>query len=199
MRVAVKAGAEQWEEILLLPMEAECVRWEEGSMPAGEVDAWLMVADEPVLPPGHDKPVFVHAVDGTCASHALPVNCIRINAWKGFLSRTAWELAGRVTPEAEAVVRSLGRTPLQVADEPGLVAGRVLAMIINEAYYALGEGVSTRAEIDTAMKLGTNYPYGPFEWAERIGLQEVHRLLKSLESCGDRYRPAPLLIQECNS
>ena len=199
MRIAVMAGPDQWNEILSIPVAAECVRWEADTLPAGEADAWLIASGNQPIPPVKDKPVFVHAVDGTCRSRSLPEHAIRFNAWPGFLSRSCWELAGNITPEADAAVRALGRTPLVVADEPGLVAGRVLAMIINEAYYALGEGVSTREEIDTAMKLGTNYPFGPFEWASRIGTGELYQLLQSLESYGERYRPAPLLKAESNT
>ncbi len=73
-----------------------------------------------------------------------------------------------------------GRRVEWLPDEPGFVTPRVISMIINEAYFAFAEGVSTPEEIDTAMKLGTNYPYGPIEWGNRIGLQNVVRLLKKL-------------------
>jgi 3-hydroxybutyryl-CoA dehydrogenase len=53
-------------------------------------------------------------------------------------------------------------------------------MIVNEAFIALKEGVSTKEEIDIAMKLGTNYPYGPFEWAEKIGTERIKNLLSKL-------------------
>ena len=68
-------------------------------------------------------------------------------------------------------------------------------MIVNEAYYTLQEEVSTKEEIDTAMKLGTNYPYGPFEWSELIGLDKIHLLLTRLGNTDDRYRPARLLTE----
>ena len=55
-------------------------------------------------------------------------------------------------------------------------------MIINEAFIALREGVSTKEEINTAMKLGTNYPYGPFEWAGKIGIERVNALLDKLDN-----------------
>jgi 3-hydroxybutyryl-CoA dehydrogenase len=71
----------------------------------------------------------------------------------------------------------------------------VIASIINEAFFALQENVSTREDIDTAMKLGTNYPYGPFEWAERIGLMRIYGLLDALCRQHGRYLPAPLLKQ----
>jgi 3-hydroxybutyryl-CoA dehydrogenase len=69
-------------------------------------------------------------------------------------------------------------------------------MIINEAYLALAEGVSTKEEINTAMKLGTAYPFGPFDWAEKIGLKNIALLLQKLSSTQPRYTPAAGLLQE---
>jgi 3-hydroxybutyryl-CoA dehydrogenase len=81
-------------------------------------------------------------------------------------------------------------------DEPGFITPRVISMIINEAYFALEEGVSTKEEINTAMKLGTAYPYGPFEWAERIGVRNILVLLNRLSKEKSQYKPAPLLVEE---
>ncbi|MCW3087600.1 MAG: hypothetical protein JWQ78_986, partial [Sediminibacterium sp.] len=78
----------------------------------------------------------------------------------------------------------------------GMIAARVIAMIINEAYFGLGDGISTRGDIDTAMKLGTNYPYGPFEWSEKIGLKKIYALLKKLNETSIRYVIAPALENE---
>jgi 3-hydroxybutyryl-CoA dehydrogenase len=66
-------------------------------------------------------------------------------------------------------------------------------MIINEAYYALEENISTKDQIDVAMKLGTNYPYGPFEWSERIGVEKIYLLLKNLSANNKRYTIAAAL------
>ena len=85
---------------------------------------------------------------------------------------------------------------MTVADEPGLVSARIIAMIINEAWFAVGDEVSSREEIDTAMKLGTNYPFGPFEWATAIGAGNILELLNKLTVTDKRYQPAPLLIKE---
>ena len=87
----------------------------------------------------------------------------------------------------------LNREVIFVKDEPGLVAARVISMIINEAFFALGENVSSKEEIDLAMKLGTNYPKGPFEWAEKIGMDNIYSLLKKLSEKEERYVPAPAL------
>ena len=69
-------------------------------------------------------------------------------------------------------------------------------MIINEAYFALGEIVGTREDIDTAMKLGTNYPYGPFEWTKLIGLRNIYSLLQEMSRENKRYQPAPAMNEE---
>jgi 3-hydroxybutyryl-CoA dehydrogenase len=84
---------------------------------------------------------------------------------------------------------------IQVADGPGLVRGRIICCLINEAVSALMEGVASAADIDQAMKLGTNYPFGPLEWGDMIGLDTVLGVMTGLfEEWGeDRYRPAPLL------
>jgi 3-hydroxybutyryl-CoA dehydrogenase len=81
------------------------------------------------------------------------------------------------------------------SDVSGETIVRILAMIMNEAAFALGEGVASVRDIDKAMVLGTNYPKGPLKWADQIGLDLVYAVLKSLqESLGEeRYRPAPLL------
>ncbi len=72
-------------------------------------------------------------------------------------------------------------------------------MIINEAYFTLDEEVSSKEEIDTAMKLGTNYPYGPFAWGETIGLKHVSVLLSTLAKTNARYTASSLLQKEALS
>ena len=95
--------------------------------------------------------------------------------------------------EVEAFLKAQGFETERVGDFSGLVLRRVLFMIINEAAYALWEGIASREDIDLAMKLGTNYPMGPLEWADAIGLDRVYNGLKSLheEYGDDRYRPCP--------
>ncbi len=96
-----------------------------------------------------------------------------------------------------AFFQTIGKETMQVADGPGGVMPRILAMIVNEAAYALQEGVASAQDIDTAMKLGANYPYGPLEWADLLGLDVVHATLWALhqELGDDRYRPCPLLAR----
>lgn len=85
--------------------------------------------------------------------------------------------------------------PVLVADGPGLVRARLVCCIINEAVSALMEGVAAPEDIDRAMRLGTNYPFGPLEWADIIGLDTVLGVMTGLfaEWGDDRYRPAPWL------
>ena len=98
---------------------------------------------------------------------------------------------------AQQFFTSLGKEPIIIKDCVGGVLPRVVASLINNAAYALMEGVASAADIDAAMKLGTNYPFGPLEWADKIGLDQVLGILEALcETYGqDRYRPAPVLRQ----
>jgi 3-hydroxybutyryl-CoA dehydrogenase len=82
-----------------------------------------------------------------------------------------------------------------VGDAPGLVLGRIVCQLVNEAWFTLGAGIASAADIDTAMRLGFNYPRGPFEWCEEIGARRVLAVLDALhrELGEERYRAAPAL------
>jgi 3-hydroxybutyryl-CoA dehydrogenase len=96
---------------------------------------------------------------------------------------------------AERFFTSTGKHVEWVGDAPGLVLGRIVCQIVNEAAFALQRGVGTAEDIDTAMRLGFNYPRGPLEWGEAIGLDNVLAVLYGLhrELGEERYRAAPLL------
>ncbi|HUA12831.1 MAG TPA: 3-hydroxyacyl-CoA dehydrogenase NAD-binding domain-containing protein [Solirubrobacteraceae bacterium] len=96
---------------------------------------------------------------------------------------------------AERFFASLGRRVQWVGDAPGLVLGRIVCQLINEAAFALGEGVGSAADIDLGMRLGLAHPRGPFEWAQAIGLEHVLAVLDGLWALSreERYRAAPLL------
>ncbi len=96
---------------------------------------------------------------------------------------------------AEEFAAALGKSAAFVEDSVGLVMPRILSMLVNEACFAMMEDVAEAKDIDTAMKLGTNYPHGPVEWAERVGAKHVHAVVSALyKHFGeDRYRCAPLL------
>ena len=123
---------------------------------------------------------------------------IRINGWPGFMD-TMFEascLKEDLKVEAEKVFKYLNKSVQWLSDDPGFISPRVISMIINEAYFSLEEEVSTKENIDEAMKLGTAYPFGPFEWANRIGLRNVVSLLIRLSKENERYTPAALLVKE---
>lgn len=136
-----------------------------------------------------DKPVVIHSVSQPLTGYPQVKNLARINAWTGFLKRDTWEMASLNQDLFKSIFQEIGWETIFVKDTPGLVAGRVISMIINEAFIALQEGVSTREEIDLAMKLGTNYPYGPFEWASVIGVEQIYDVLQALALQDSRCIP----------
>ena len=206
MHIIVKANAQQKEAFLLKSIPAE-VRVDFLDHTETAADAYFDLCYEEdgfAFADVVNKPVFVNAVID-CADK-LPANCIRINGWDGFLKREVVEIVATDLPAGKAgsqiftdgikVLENLKWKYQTVPDVPGMIAARVIAMIINEAYFGLGNEISTKKEIDIAMKLGTNYPYGPFEWSEKIGLQKIYALLKKLSEKDKRYEVAPSLEKE---
>lgn len=140
------------------------------------------------------KPVLINAVD--LPGRIENKNWFRYNGWPGFGSQPVLEIGsvGRDIPEVVLqFTMAAGLTCLPVPDQIGLIRPRILAMIVNEAFHAFGEGLSSRDEIDTAMKLGTGYPFGPFEWGERIGFHRILVLLENMAATEPKYQPAPAL------
>jgi 3-hydroxybutyryl-CoA dehydrogenase len=90
---------------------------------------------------------------------------------------------------------TLGKHTSWVADAPGLVLGRIVCQVINEAAFAVAEGVGSAADVDAGMVHGLNYPRGPLRWADEIGLDHVLAVIDGLyeERREERYRAAPLL------
>jgi 3-hydroxybutyryl-CoA dehydrogenase len=111
-------------------------------------------------------------------------------------------IRGLATSEAtyaavEAVAKQLGKTPVKVKNSPGFVVNRMLCPMINEAIFALSEGLATAQEIDDAMKLGCNHPIGPLALCDLIGVDVQLAVMQVLyEGFKDsKYRPAPLLVE----
>lgn len=130
---------------------------------------------------------------------SLWAQAIGINAMNSFLNRPALECCSPMSEPDEALISSLGwKQAYRCSSRVGLVAPRVVCMIINEAYYTLQEGTAEKADIDLGMKLGTAYPYGPFEWSEMIGIKDVYETLSALyaDTHDERYRICSLLKTE---
>jgi len=141
-------------------------------------------------------PVIINSVQHTL--HETNFSFIRINAWPTFLQSNLIEASAsdEKKQKAEIVFAQFNKKIEWLPDEPGFITPRVISAIINEAFIALEEGVSTKEEIDKAMKLGTNYPYGPFEWANKIGIKNIASLLTKLSLSQRRYSPSSLLMRQ---
>jgi 3-hydroxybutyryl-CoA dehydrogenase len=98
----------------------------------------------------------------------------------------------------EATMKTLGLEYELIEDQVGMITPRVVCMIINEAAFVLGEGTATVEAVDQAMKLGTNYPKGPFEWCDEIGVWNVVDVIEALhDATGDgKYKVAPALRRQ---
>jgi 3-hydroxybutyryl-CoA dehydrogenase len=123
------------------------------------------------------------------------------NGLPTFLNRPLLEVAVLHADDKSALEKTcqeLNAAFTLVEDRAGLVTPRIICMIINEAYFTVQEGTATREDIDMAMKLGTNYPYGPFEWCKRIGIKNVYELLEAVyeDTKDERYKICPLLKKE---
>ncbi len=139
---------------------------------------------------------LAHLVD-----HKISSTIFGFSGLPTFLDRTILEVSlYRESDQIKLVTvcKNLETEFVIVDDRVGLVTPRVICMIINEAYYTVQEGTAAREDIDQAMMLGTNYPFGPFEWAQKIGIKNVHNVLSSLyeDTKDERYKVCALLKKE---
>lgn len=135
------------------------------------------------------------------AGHQTKALLFGFNGLPTFFNREVLEVSVLNATDKEhlaSLCNTLKTNFLLVDDRVGLITPRVVCMIINEAYYTVQEGTATREDIDIAMKLGTNYPYGPFEWCARIGIKHVYELLEAVyeDTHDERYKICPLLKKE---
>jgi 3-hydroxybutyryl-CoA dehydrogenase len=128
-----------------------------------------------------DRPLVLPCPPGTALAYAVAAG-----------ASDGWRV------QAAAWLAALGFAPLPVADAPGLVVARTIAMLVNEAADAVQQGVCSEAAADAAMKLGVNYPAGPFEWLSAWSAREVVALLDALDHHyrGERYRASPYLRRQ---
>ena len=134
------------------------------------------------------------------ASQDAPLLCklAGINALPTFLEKKNWEISLWNESSAKDLKALLDtwEIPFQLVDDRvGMVTPRLLFMIINEACFTVQEGTAAALDIDQAMRLGVNYPGGPFEWADKIGVNHIYEVLMRLreDSTDSRYKVAPLL------
>ncbi len=152
---------------------------------------------------GYGCVVFLNSVLTTLAKlkvDQLHGNIFGFCGLPTFVDRPVFEVTVAKEKSQEFLLSTcakLGTDYRVVADKVGMVTPRVISMIINEAYYTEEEGTATREDIDKAMKLGTNYPFGPFEWSERIGVRNVTALLNAVlqDTSDDRYAISPGLLK----
>lgn len=153
---------------------------------------------------GVSVPVIVSAVKTQLAKathdygNAIKCSLIGINGLPGFINRSLAEVS--VINEADKLVLDSTMKKLKweyklVEDRVGMVTPRIIFMIINEACYTVQEGTASMKDIDVSMKLGTNYPFGPFEWADKIGIKHVYETLEAIyqDTHDERYKICPLL------
>lgn len=155
-------------------------------------------------------PIFTsslcQSVSEQCRLQKNPERLIGIGLYDTFSNAKKIEIApskitdSEILKNAEKFLSEVGISYQIVPDRVGLIFPRIAAMIINEAAQVYSEKVAAKEDIDTAMKLGTNYPFGPLEWADRLGVELVYNILSALQRDfgEDRYRPHPLLKEMVN-
>jgi 3-hydroxybutyryl-CoA dehydrogenase len=206
MTVLLLASAELKEELLAYPVSEEMeVKWitdPADFVPVHSIDACIDLLFENTS----ERIAWLMNLQAALIiinSVAIPLSqvnedFVRINGWNTFLKRPVAEASiinTSLQPLAEQLLSNFGRTIEWTPDIAGFITPRVVASIINEAFFAMEEQISTTEEIDTAMRLGTNYPFGPFEWGKKIGLHNIYSLLAILSGEKIRYTPSLLLKQ----
>lgn len=150
------------------------------------------------------KPVIISAVKKSLAemlaTHQNAIDCsfIGINALPTFINKPLAEVSVFNQLDINTLTNTFNALNWEyklVNDRVGMVTPRVICMIINEACYTVQEGTASVQDIDISMKLGTNYPFGPFEWSNKIGIKNVYETLEALynDTHDERYKICPLL------
>jgi 3-hydroxybutyryl-CoA dehydrogenase len=197
-RVVVSGGGSLARELREL---AAAAGWGVSGDPAqGRTETFLtldcgpMVAEE-----APEAPLAVLCAEGSLAVLDPTGDAVGFHVLPPLGAGSLVELTGRRdSPAGEAAERffaTLGKHTTWVGDAPGLVLGRIVCQLVNEAAFALGEGIGTVEDIDAGMVLGMNHPRGPVEWADAIGPDHVLSVLDALadEYREERYRAAPAL------
>ena len=129
-------------------------------------------------------------------------NCVGMHFFNPVHKMKLLEIVRALETDAETLAtvvevgRRMGKEVVVIKESPGFITSRINAMIGNEAFYMLQEGIASAQDIDKALKLGLNHPMGPFELVDLVGLDTRLHILEYLhKSLGEKYRPAPLLVQ----
>ncbi|WP_201747977.1 3-hydroxyacyl-CoA dehydrogenase family protein [Chitinophaga vietnamensis] len=216
MNILVIADAQRYEELQQKGLNKHEVQWKTSleevlSVKAADLVIDMLFDDRPhhaaVYAKNPGVPVMACIVK-TSLSEVMSqyafeqgFNIMGCNWLPGFIQAPVTEVSVMDEGQRQTLddlMYALGWEYELVADATGMVTPRVICMIINEAYLTAQEGTASRADIDISMKLGTNYPYGPFEWCERIGVKNVYEVLKAVHDAtgDDRYEVAALLQTE---
>ncbi|MCX6352323.1 MAG: 3-hydroxyacyl-CoA dehydrogenase family protein [Bacteroidetes bacterium] len=215
MKIFITGEEKRFEEIkFILPIDAEIIyqafsgNLDETDLSSYDLVIDLNLDDEPenlLCYAGlKDKIVLGCAVKKqlTAMVSQLPdkleCNLIGMNLLPTFINRSLKEVSifdKDKTEKAEAIFTQLNWQTQWVDDRVGMVTPRVIFMIINEAFYTLQEGTASEKDIDISMKLGTNYPFGPFEWSDKIGIKTIYETLEAIyqDTNEGRYKICPLL------
>ncbi len=136
------------------------------------------------------KPVLGCAVKKSLAGICEDVTSVKcffigVNSLPGFINRKLLEVSfpdEKSKGKFAAISNQLNWKWKEVKDSVGMVTPRIIAMLVNEACWALEEGTASESDIDKGMKLGTAYPFGPFEWADRIGIKNIYETLLAVQN-----------------
>lgn len=166
----------------------------------------FIIEDAPEMVQAYNSvgiPVFLNTVKISLSElnyiYGLSDNVFGFNGLKTFVNRTQLEVTAlKSTSLLKDTLSKLNTEFLVIDDRVGMVTPRVIMMIINEAFYTVQEGTAKKEDIDLGMRLGTNYPYGPFEWAEKIGVKDIYETLEAIyeDTKDERYKICPLLKKE---
>lgn len=179
---------------LIIDTVSGCTRFKK------QVVEWIGRAKQPHAPVltsilHHTATEIASWLQGTAEKEFIGFHPVHFDELKKLELAPAIQTSPELLHQVAESFRTWGKKPAFIQDQVGGIFPRILALIINEASFALSELVASAEDIDQAMKKGTNYPLGPLEWADRIGLDHINWILEGLfrEMGDDRYRASPLL------
>jgi 3-hydroxybutyryl-CoA dehydrogenase len=215
MKILARGTKSQVEELetKLSSIDYSLVRFDDNNFPSANVDDFDIIFDFNFDEFPHQlknytglnsKPVFVSAVKQQLSKaqndYGKQIDCylFGMNGLPSFINRSLFEVSVLNDTNKGILnecMEKLNWKYTLVEDRVGMVTPRVIFMIINEACYTLQEGTASMQDIDTSMKLGTNYPFGPFEWSDKVGIKHVYETLEALykDTKEERYKICPLL------